>query len=482
MIERIKRKFNSLYWHQFALTAGMVMLLLGVSFFTLSYGTTTAEKRGEMRTRAELIAQVSADYFIAAGDQSLDQDTALRKLAEMASRMTDVDFLICSSQGNVLLTTDEALVGRSITVPQEIVNAVLSEEALYQGRSNVNNIYSVKKFVVAVPMHDNSGTLLGMVLAVMDESEIMQVWRSFIGLFLMTSAIILLIAFLASSVTSIRQIRPITDMVQATRAYAAGDFDVRIPELNRSDEIGELAQSFNAMADSLAETERQRRDFIANVSHELKTPMTTIAGYTDGILDGTIPPEKERQYLQIISDESRRLSRLVRRMLDISQIQSKEMKKEDFDICEVMRIALLSMEQKINDRGLDVETNIPEDSIMVQGDRDLITQVIYNLLENAAKFAAPQSKLYLGLTTNDEKAIISVRNHGATIAPEEIPLLFERFHKSDKSRSEDKDGYGLGLYVVKTILTQHKEHISVTSENGLTSFDFTLQLKSPHNT
>ena len=441
MIELIKRKFNSLYWHQFALTAGMVLLtllLLGVSFFTLSYGTTTAEKRGEMRTRAELIAQVSADYFVAAGDESIDQDTALRKLAEMASRMTDVDFLICSAQGNVLLTTDETLVGRSVTIPPEIVSDVLSEKALYQGRSTVSNIYNVKKFVVAVPMSSSGGELLGMVLAVMDESEIMQVWRSFIGLFL-------------------------------------------IPELDRSDEIGELAQSFNAMADSLAETERQRRDFIANVSHELKTPMTTIAGYTDGILDGTIPPERERHYLQIISDESRRLSRLVRRMLDISQIQSKEMKKEDFDICEVMRIALLSMEQKINDRGLDVETNIPEDSIMVQGDRDLITQVIYNLLENATKFASPHSALFLGLATNDEKAIISVRNHGATIAPEEIPLLFERFHKSDKSRSEDKDGYGLGLYVVKTILAQHKEHISVTSENGLTSFDFTLQLSAPHN-
>ena len=485
MIERFKRKFNSLYWHQFALTAGMVLLtllLLGVSFFTLSYGTTTADKRGEMRTRAELIAQVSADYFAAAGDASIDEGTALRKLADMASRMTDVDFLICSAQGNVLLTTDEDLVGRSITIPQEIVDDILGEKGLYQGRSNVSGTYSVKKFAVAVPVKGDESQLLGIVLAVMDESEIMQVWRSFIGMFLMTSAIILLIAFLASSVTSMRQIQPITDMVKATRAYAAGDFDVRIPELDRSDEIGELAQSFNAMADSLAETERQRRDFIANVSHELKTPMTTIAGYTDGILDGTIPPEKERKYLQIISDESRRLSRLVRRMLDISQIQSKEMKKEDFDICEVMRIALLSMEQKINDRGLDVETNIPDDPTMVQGDRDLITQVIYNLLENAAKFASPHSALYLGLATNDEKAIISVRNHGATIAPEEIPLLFERFHKSDKSRSEDKDGYGLGLYVVKTILAQHKEHITVTSENGLTSFDFTLQLTSPHNT
>ena len=480
MIEQFKRRFNSLYWHQFALTAGMVLLtllLLGVSFFTLSYGTTTADKRGEMRTRAELIAQVSADYFAAAGDASIDEGTALRKLADMASRMTDVDFLICSAQGNVLLTTDEELVGRSITIPQDIVDNILGEKALYQGRSNINGTYSVKKFAVAVPVLSSESQLVGIVLAVMDESEIMQVWRSFIGMFLMTSAIILLISFLASSVTSMRQIKPITDMVQATRAYAAGDFDVRIPELDRSDEIGELAQSFNAMADSLAETERQRRDFIANVSHELKTPMTTIAGYTDGILDGTIPPERERHYLQIISDESRRLSRLVRRMLDISQIQSKEMKKEDFDICEVMRIALLSMEQKINDRGLDVETNIPDDPTMVQGDRDLITQVIYNLLENAAKFAREGSTLYLGVAMMDGKARVTVRNVGDTIPAEELPLLFERFHKSDKSRSEDKDGYGLGLYIVKTILQQHKEEINVTSEDGVTTFTFSLRVE-----
>ena len=265
-------------------------------------------------------------------------------------------------------------------------------------------------------------------------------------------------------------------MVQATRAYADGNFDVRMQETSSGGEIGELATAFNAMADSLQETERQRRDFIANVSHELKTPMTTIAGYTDGILDGTIPPEKERQYLQIISDESRRLSRLVRRMLDISQIQNQEMRKEEFDLCESARIALLSMEQKIMSRGLDVDAEIPEDSVMVQGDRDLITQVMYNLLENAAKFAAPSSTLYLGLTVNGDKAYVTVRNVGNTIPAEEIPLLFERFHKSDKSRSEDKDGYGLGLYVVKTILAQHKEKITVTSENGVTAFTFTMQM------
>ena len=194
------------------------------------------------------------------------------------------------------------------------------------------------------------------------------------------------------------------------------------------------------------------------------------------IQHGEVLDKDERKYLQIISDESHRLSRLVRRMLDISQIQSQEMHKEDFDLCESMRIALLSMEQKINQRGLDVEADIPEDSVMVRGDNELITQVVYNLLENATKFAADKSTLYLGLTCQGEKAIVTVRNTGNTIPAQEIPLLFERFHKSDKSRSVDKDGYGLGLYVVKTILNQHKEKITVTSENGVTAFSFTVQM------
>ena len=123
-----------------------------------------------------------------------------------------------------------------------------------------------------------------------------------------------------------------------------------------------------------------------------------------------------------------------------------------------------------------MEADIPEDSVMVRGDNELITQVIYNLLENATKYAADHSTLYLGLACRGEKAVVTVRNTGNTIPAQEIPLLFERFHKSDKSRSVDKDGYGLGLYVVKTILNQHKEKITVTSENGVTAFSFTVQM------
>lgn len=475
-IFQFRRRFDSLYWQQFLLTAGMVLLtllLLGVSFYGLSYNDTVAERRSEMRQHAELIANMSGDYLASNGQT---QSPSLQNLVALAAGLTKADFLLCNQEGYALLTSDQRLGGKVVSVPQDIQDAILGDQGFYQGRSSIGGAYDLKQFVVGVPVTQEDGSTVGMVLAVMDARSLMSMWRSFIGLFFMTSAIILLISFVASSLTSMRQIQPIREMARATRAYAAGNFDVRMQDTGRNDEIGELAASFNNMADSLAETERQRSEFIANISHELKTPMTTIAGYTDGILDGTIPPEKEKKYLQIISDESRRLSRLVRRMLDISQIQNKEMKKEEFDLCESARIALLSMEKKITDRGLDVDAEIPEDSVMVQGDRDLITQVIYNLLENAAKFATPGSQLYLGLAVNGEKAYVTVRNLGPTIPAEEIPLLFERFHKSDKSRSEDKDGYGLGLYIVKTILAQHKEQITVTSQDGVTAFTFTMQM------
>ena len=473
-MSRLKNKYKSLYWQQFLLTASLVLLtlvLLGVSFFSLSYNYTLSERRDEMRDRAQLVAPFSAEFL--RSDLPLAAPEDLSLLARIASQMSDVDFLICNEQGNALLATDEQLRGQVVTLPREIVSSIV-EEGVYEGTHTIG-VYSHKQVVVGVPVVE-SGTLLGFVVAVTETTELMEMWRAFFGLFLMTSAIILLISFLATSFLSMRQTQPIQEMVQATRAYAGGDFDVRINSEDLGEEMGELAASFNSMADSLAETERQRRDFIANVSHELKTPMTTIAGYTDGILDGTIPPQKSRQYLQIISDESRRLSRLVRRMLDISQIQSLEMKMTEFDLCESMRLALLSMEQRILQRQLDVEADIPEDSVLVLGDNDLITQVIYNLLENATKFAFPDSTLYLGLSVRGEKAVVTVRNTGHTIPAEEIPLLFERFHKSDKSRGMDKDGYGLGLYIVKTIIEQHKENITATSEEGVTAFSFTVQL------
>lgn len=480
--ERIRRVTGSLYWRQFMLTAGMVLLtlaLLGVSFYALSYNYTLSEKRQEMRDRAVLVAQLSVDYFTAGEDAERDQEDALRSLAGVASRMTDVDFLICDTDGNVMLTTDGDLAGQTITVPADITGAVLGGDRLYEGRSTVG-VYEKRQFVVGVPMTDAEGNTLGLVLAVMNSAELTQMWRSFIALFFMSSAIILVLAFITSFVTAMRQIQPLSEMVKATRAYAAGDFDVRMQETEDCGEISELAASFNAMADSLQETERQRRDFIANVSHELKTPMTTISGFAEGILDGTIPPERERESLQIIVSETRRLSRLVRRMLDLSRLnalaEDTVTAQEQFDLTEVVSQVLISLETKITGRKLDVDVQMPDGKLMVWGDPDSITQVCYNLVDNAAKFAPEGSTITVQISKKDGKAYTTVQNLGATIPPDELPLLFDRFHKADYSRSMDREGVGLGLYIVKTILNKLKENINVTSEDGVTRFTFTLTL------
>ena len=478
-MSRRRGKYDSMYWRQFLLTAGMVLLtlaLLGVSFFALSYNYAKGEKSEELQSKAEMVGKLAVTYLEADGAA---YPADLQQLASFAASVSDVDFLVCNTNGNVLLTTDEGLEGQVVTLPEELTNAVL-QEGLYEGRSRAGGLYKENRFMLGVPaVSPSSGRVVGLVFAVTEISAINNMWRAFAGLFFMTSIVVLMLAFVASSVVSMQQTKPIQDMLRATRQYAQGNFDIRMEESTRNDEIAELARSFNAMADSLQQTERQRREFIANISHELKTPMTTIAGYTDGILDGTIPPENEKQYLQIISDESRRLSRLVRRMLDVSQLQAMDPLKmgNHFDICESMRRVLISLEKKITDRDLDVDADIPEEPILVMGDNDLITQVIYNLLENATKFATPGSTLYLGVTPIDGKARVTVRNQGETISAQELPLLFERFHKSDKSRSEDKTGVGLGLYIVKTILEQHKEKINVTSENGVTVFSFSLTIK-----
>ena len=481
---------KSLYGRQFLLTAGMILIsfaLLGTSFIALTYRYTIQDTRNSMERNVDDVASFTGStQEQGIGTQSKVYQIYIANIARIANAVV----IIADSDGSLVLYADGS--GDAIQdglavdhLPQSVMQTVL-ESGGYSGMSSLGGLFPERRFVSGTPIVVKSvdpftgqtqQTVVGAAYMAARTSDITELWQAFISIFFFTAVVVLCISFITSSITSLRLTNPLKEIAEATRKFGHGEYEARVRGYERRrDEVGELAEAFNAMADSIAKSEEKRSEFVANISHELKTPMTTIAGYTDGILDGTIPPENERQYLQIISDESRRLSRLVRRMLDVSQLQAMDPLREGkhFDICESMRRVLISMEQKINDHRLDVEADIPDEPILVLGDNDMISQVIYNLLENATKFAREGSTLYLGVTNIDGKARVTVRNVGETIPAEELPLLFERFHKSDKSRSEDKDGYGLGLYIVKTILEQHKEKISVTSEDGVTTFSFSL--------
>lgn len=297
-----------------------------------------------------------------------------------------------------------------------------------------------------------------------------------------TSALlVLLAAMVAAYVITVRTTEPLREMSVAARKFAAGKFDARVRVSGR-DEVSELAEAFNQMADSLENLETMRSSFIANVSHDLRTPMTTIAGFIDGIRDGVIPPEEQDHYLEIVSIEIQRLSRLVSALLDLSRIQAGDRKfvMKPFDICEMARLILISFEKKIDEKHLDVSFECDEDRISVNADHDAIYQVFYNLCHNAVKFSSEGGSLRIRISEEKGKKIrVSVYNDGLGIPAGDIGMVFERFYKSDKSRGLDKSGVGLGLFISKTIMSAHGEKIWVESEYGKNcEFFFTLSRAS----
>jgi signal transduction histidine kinase len=335
--------------------------------------------------------------------------------------------------------------------------------------------------VVAVPILGDDGQSLGIVIASSSVARTAQVLTSLNRIYLTISIITVLVSVLVMSILARRLNKPIRQLRKAAVDFGHGKLDARVNVAGKSPvEIQELALAFNNMAESLQKSEDQRQDFVANVSHELKTPMTTIAGFADGILDGTIPPERQEHYLKLISQETKRLNRLVRSMLDISRLQEQggipEEQKTRFDVSEWAGQTLLTFEQKITSKNLQVEVQLPDRPVYTMANLDYITQVLYNLLDNAVKFCPTEGLLELSVRTGGGKIYIGVANNGQVIPQEELPLVFERFHKLDKSRSENRDSWGLGLYIVKTIVGHHGEDISVTSHDGRTEFVFTLPL------
>lgn len=449
-------------------------LILGTAFVFLGRSYVISEYRDNMVSNAEEVSHAA---------QALVRDG---ELSSWDLRMV-ISTLAQSTGNHIFITdTDGTIVSCSCrNIACEHLGRTVGAASLVQLRSdgklnlitNLGGFYSSAHYVVAQPITiGTAARVVGYVFVATNSATIIDGWRTFVWVFLAASAAVMMIALLLSLVTSKRMAQPLDEMAVAAKKFAHGDFSARVTDDGRTDEVGALISAFNTMADSLETSEQRRNAFIANVSHELKTPMTTIAGFADGILDGTIPPEKERESLQVISSETRRLSRLVRRMLELSRLQSSERvaAQEQFDAAEILLRVLVSLETKITEKDLEVETHLPHGPVMVWGDPDAVTQVCYNLLDNAVKFASPKGLLTLKITTKAGKAYIAIGNQGETIPPEQLTHIFDRFHKADSSRSTHKDGVGLGLYIVKTLLNTYKEDIFVTSENGFTEFTFTL--------
>ena len=460
---------------------GMLLLLATLtivgSFFHIivrSYLTDTT--LSELKTNSQTIARLAGAYFIE--DEMSGHDFLVN--ISVAASVSGADAVICDTQGRLLLCSDAPMgcIHQGRQVSKEFVKKVLSTGSVAD-TGVLSGLYETPRYVVSVPVLTDEGRPVGIVILSAPLSETSLVLSRLSGFYIYISGITIVVALFIMNILVRKQSTPLKEMANAAVAFGHGDLSARI-RVNKYDplEVQEMAIAFNNMAVSLEKLEAQRTEFVANVSHELKTPMTVIGGYVDGILDGTIPPEKQEYYMQIVSHETKRLSRLVRNMLEISRMQAKggftEEEKTRFDICECAGQVLLSFEQQILQKTLEVEVQFPEDPLYTMANKDAIVQVLYNLVDNAVKFCQQGGKLQLTIADNSGKIHISVANDGPAIPAEELPFVFERFHKLDKSRNRKQEGWGLGLYIVKTLVCGHGEDISVTSREGNTAFTFTL--------
>lgn len=489
---KIKRnKKGTFFFKYFIFFSSIVLvsfIVVGASFMTLMTNTLLNQISEDTKTTASNLAEMTTELF----NSDIPRDNPQAAIATMCknvefiSRSKDYDAFICDQNGNVIVCSEtfsnfeinENYVCEqhgNLRIPAIYIRQVAASE--FNEFTKLNGIYDSYHSVCMSPIYLNkefigfcvvSAPLMGSVTPNVGKTLVM---------FVVSAAAVLLLVTVAVSIMTERIAKPIRNLETATKCYASGDFTYRVPELNANDELAALVTKFNAMATSLSQIENSRRSFVANVSHEFKTPMTTIGGFINGILDGTIPPEKQDYYLNIVSSEINRLSKMVTTMLNISKIETGnvDMNIEQFDIAPKLVTTFLGFEQLISKKNIEIEGFEDLQSAMVHGDSAMIDQVIYNLADNAVKFTNEGGKIIVNTATDKKFTYLAITNTGKGIPEKEIDKVFERFYKVDQSRSTDVKSTGLGLYLIKSIIDLHNGSVTVESEvNSFTRFTIKL--------
>lgn len=433
------------------------------------------DKQNLLKDNTKKAADITVQYTIQESSSMYQIQPNLVYYLNTMATMVDANVFITDNDGTVQMCSDNiSRVLSGAQLPQSIKNSLNGKEFTDVGY--LDNIYSRQMYTVGEPILANDGQQIGYVFMSISAAGLSAYLMNNMQIFFLSAIGALTLTFIALYLMTYRMVRPLRQMAAAVRSFGNGDFSYRI-QVKGKDEVAELANSLNTMAVSLSSVEGMRRSFVANVSHELKTPMTTIAGFIDGILDGTIPDEKRNHYLKIVSDEVKRLSRLVKSMLDLSRIDNGELhlKPVKYDLTEQVCNVLLSFEQRVDEKNITVEGLDECPRAEVFADFDLLGQVVYNLVDNAIKFIDTGGTLSIHIYKKDNRVYCALRNTGIGIPATEMPHIFERFYKSDKSRSLDKNGMGLGLYIVKTIINYHQGEIVVRSVEGeYCEFEFWL--------
>lgn len=455
------------------------LAILGIMVSDIFNTSFMQQKLDSMLTGVTSVISLSEQYYY----NRISNASFIYQLKEKRTELNS-DIYIVDTENSIIGTTYESFEPSiSKTIPEDTFDSMLRQAIA----GNTTQYVSATKIIdeptitVATPLRFTSNKeIMGVIFITSDLTslyKIMQeIYIKIILAALLTTTIIFALTYLLSGVF-IRDLQEISDVA---RKISAGNYSARA-RININTEIGDLARTFNKMAEDIERLEGLRTTFVSNVSHELRTPITSIHGFISGILDGTIPKSDERSYLNTVLLETKRLSKLITDLLELSKVESGKFPLyiTSFDINELLCQCFFNFENQINSKHIDVSINIGSGRLIVRADIDRITQVLTNLIDNAIKFSPINGKMSASISVNNEDntAVICISDSGFGIPNEDVPYVFERFYKTDRSHTRKNEGYGIGLSIVSKIIEQHRQKIWIESSLGEgTKFLFTLDL------
>lgn len=459
---------------------GFLFLFVAVFFILVFYSSNTTRRSLIEEKTDNLVNDVSLfERSIIGYTQGIYTKDALQEDFDYYSKILGASIWFVDENGKIIAYS----AAEKHAAPPEnvfLLNWDLDLTAKQTFTGDFFGLFDSDVITIALPV-TNGKLNQGMVFLHSTVSQLTSVQKNIVQSMYVPFLVMIIVSFLLLGLISQKIMRPIRKITSIAEEYATGNFDTPI-NISNKDEIGQLASSLEFMASELSKLDEYRRAFISNISHDFRSPLTSIKGYIEAILDGTIPPEKQERYLKIVVDETKHLSKLTASLLELNDFDSYGiwLMYKEFDVVDLVRIALNTFEGKCSDKGITLVLNNHTENSVVNADKTKIQQVIYNLIDNAIKFTPSGKSIYVTLTERNDKIFISVKDEGCGIPAESLSKIWVRFYKADVSRGKDKQGTGLGLAITKEIIKAHNENINVVSTEGVGSeFTFSLQKVAP---